>query len=239
MLRVEELCCGYGKIEAVSDFSMEVTKDQIVALVGANGAGKSSTIQCIAGHVASSSGRILWDGEDISGLSPQQRVKRGIAVAPEGRRLFRDLTVRENLVIGGYCRPRTRESQNFERVMDIFPRLSERINSRAEHLSGGEQQMVTIGRAMMAEPRLLMIDEVSLGLMPKNVDICYEAISRLRSEGISVLLVEQNTVKALETADSVYVLESGRQVWQGSAEAARNDRSIVEAYLGGATAATI
>jgi branched-chain amino acid transport system ATP-binding protein len=236
MLKLEELSCGYGKIEAVRRLSLEVENESIVALVGANGAGKSSTIQCIAGHVQRTEGRILFDGEDITALSPQERVRRGIAVAPEGRRLFRDLTVRENLTMGGYCRPKEREKTNFERVMEIFPRLTERINSRAEHLSGGEQQMVTIGRAMMSEPRILMIDEVSLGLMPKNVDICYDAIRRLRSEGLSILLVEQNTVKALDTADRVFVLESGRLVWKGDAAAAKNDASIVEAYMGGAKA---
>ena len=123
MLRLEDLSCGYGKIEAVSRLSLEVGKESIVALIGANGAGKSSTIQCIAGHVQRTEGRILFDGEDISALSPQQRVRRGIAVAPEGRRLFRDLTVRENLTMGGFCRPRQREKANFERVMEIFPRL--------------------------------------------------------------------------------------------------------------------
>lgn len=236
MLKLEELSCGYGKIEAVNRLSLEVGKESIVALVGANGAGKSSTIQCIAGHVQRTEGRILFDGEDITGLSPQERVRRGISVAPEGRRLFRDLTVRENLTMGGYCRPKEREKANFERVMEIFPRLTERINSRAEHLSGGEQQMVTIGRAMMSEPRILMIDEVSLGLMPKNVDICYDAIRRLRSEGLSILLVEQNTVKALDTADAAFVLESGRLVWKGDATTAKNNTSIVEAYMGGAKA---
>ncbi len=236
MLRLEDLSCGYGKIEAVSRLSLDVGKESIVALIGANGAGKSSTIQCIAGHVQRTEGRILLDGEDISALPPQQRVRRGIAVAPEGRRLFRDLSVRENLLMGGFCRPREREKRNLARVMDIFPRLAERINSRAEHLSGGEQQMVTIGRAMMSEPRILMIDEVSLGLMPKNVDICYDAILRLRSEGLSILLVEQNTVKALNTADTVFVLESGRLVWEGAAAAAKTDASIVDAYMGGVKA---
>ncbi len=233
MLSIEKLCCGYGKVEAVSNLTLDVFHGQIVALLGANGAGKSSTIQCVAGHVERTRGRISFDNDDVTSLTPQQRVGRGIAVAPEGRRLFRDLTVRENLVVGGFCRPRIREKGNLDRVMDLFPRLSERINSRAEHLSGGEQQMVTIGRAMMAEPRLLMIDEVSLGLMPKNVDICYAAIRRLGSEGVSILLVEQNTAKALAVSDKVFVLESGRLVWGGEAALARNDRSIVDAYLGG------
>ena len=173
MLRIENLTARYGKIEAVSGISLDVGEAQIVALVGANGAGKSSTIQSIAGHVQQTEGRIWFLGEDITALSPQQRVRKGIAVAPEGRRLFRDLTVRENLLMGGFCRPREREATNLQRVLDLFPRLTERFHSRAEDLSGGEQQMVTIGRAMMSEPRLLLIDELSLGLMPKNVDLCY------------------------------------------------------------------
>lgn len=232
MLTLERLSCAYGESEAVHDLSLHVGAGRIVALLGANGAGKSSTIQCVAGHVRRTAGRILFDGEDIGELAPQGRVRRGIAVAPEGRRLFKDLTVRENLVVGGYSRPRGRERANMERVLDLFPRLVERIGSRAEHLSGGEQQMVTIGRALMAEPRLLMIDEVSLGLMPKNVDICYEAIERLKREGLSILLVEQNTAKALTAADTVFVLETGQLAWGGTAEAARNDERIVRSYLG-------
>jgi len=232
MLRIENLTCRYGKIEAVSGISLEVGEAQIVALVGANGAGKSSTIQSIAGHVQQTAGRIWLSGEDITALSPQQRVRKGIAVAPEGRRLFRDLTVRENLMMGGFCRPRERETMNLQRVLDLFPRLAERFHSRAENLSGGEQQMVTIGRAMMSEPRLLLIDELSLGLMPKNVDLCYAAIERLRQQGLSILVVEQNTTKALQVADQAYVLNSGRLIWGGKAVDARNDPSVVQAYIG-------
>ncbi len=233
MLRIENLSCRYGKIEAVNGLDLDVGDAQIVALLGANGAGKSSTLQCIAGHVQRAEGSIRFLGEDISALSPPQRVRRGIAIAPEGRRLFRDLTVRENLVMGGFCRPRLREKENLDRVLDLFPRLAERIQSRAEHLSGGEQQMVTIGRAMMSEPKLLLIDELSLGLMPKNVDLCYDAIRRLREQGLSILLVEQNTSKALAVADTACVLNSGRPIWRGAAQAARNDPSIVQAYIGG------
>jgi branched-chain amino acid transport system ATP-binding protein len=232
MLNIENLTCRYGEIEAVCGLTLDLDRSQIVAMIGANGAGKSSTIQCIAGHVPCAAGRIVFLGEEISALTPQQRVRRGIAVAPEGRRLFRDLTVRENLVMGGYCRPRTREARNLERVLDLFPRLAERMSSRAEHLSGGEQQMVTIGRAMMSEPQLLLIDELSLGLMPKNVDLCYDAIRRLRSEGLSILVVEQNTSKALEAADRAYVLSSGRLTWSGEAAVARKDPSIIQSYMG-------
>lgn len=234
MLRIENLSCRYGKIEAVSGISLEVGEAQIVALVGANGAGKSSTIQSVAGHVQRTEGRIYLAGEDITALPPRERVRKGVAVAPEGRRLFRDLTVRENLLMGGFCRPRERETANLGRVLDLFPRLAERMHSRADNLSGGEQQMVTIGRAMMSEPRLLMIDELSLGLMPKNVDLCYEAIERLRQQGLSILVVEQNTTKALQVAQHAYVLSSGRLIWSGSAAAARSDPSVVQAYIGSA-----
>lgn len=231
MLHIENLTCRYGKIEAVHNLTLDLDRSQIVALIGSNGAGKSTTIQCIAGHVPCAAGKIVFLDQDISELTPQARVQRGIAVAPEGRRLFRDLTVRENLVMGGYCRSRAREAGNLERVLDLFPRLVERINSRAEHLSGGEQQMVTIGRAMMSEPKLLLIDELSLGLMPKNVDLCYDAIRRLRSEGMSILVVEQNTAKALEAADRAFLLGSGRLMWSGEAAAARNNASIRHLYM--------
>ena len=157
---------------------------------------------------------------------------RGLAVAPEGRRLFTDLTVRENLTMGGYARSRRVEKHNVDRVLALFPRLGERIGQLAGSLSGGEQQMLAIGRALMAEPRFLMIDEVSLGLMPAMVDICYGAIAALKQEGLTLLLVEQSTQRALDVADDVCVLESGRAVWQGTAQEAREDSSLVDAYLG-------
>ncbi len=232
MLELDRLTCGYGNVEVVHGLSLRVEAGEIVALIGPNGAGKSSTIQCIAGHVALRVGTIRFNGQDVAATTPQQRVKKGVALAPEGRRLFSDLTVRENLIVGGYTRPRAAAQRNIEHVLELFPRLRERFNIRAGFLSGGEQQMLAIGRALMAEPRLLMIDEVSLGLMPKNVDICYQAIVRLRAEGIAFLLVEQNTGRALTMADRVYVLESGRLVWQGPARQAREDPSLVEAFLG-------
>jgi branched-chain amino acid transport system ATP-binding protein len=230
-LELHNLSCGYGHIRAVTDLTMDVKAGCIVTLLGANGAGKTSTLQCIAGHVELTGGRILFDGEDISRTRPQQRVAAGIAIAPEGRRLFPDLTVRENLAVGGYCRPKKSEQGNLEIVLELFPRLHERLHAKAATLSGGEQQMATIGRALMSEPKLLMIDECSLGLMPKMVDICYEAFLRLKRKGLSLLLVEQSAA-ALAVADTVYVLESGSLVWQGPASQARNDESIIGAYLG-------
>ena len=232
MLRLDRLSCGYGPFRAVTDLSLEVAQGTILALIGANGAGKSSTLMTIAGHVTVTGGTVVFHGDDITAEPARARVRRGIALAPEGRRLFPDLTVRENLIIGGYSRPRTAESRNIERVLALFPRLEGRLDQLAGSMSGGEQQMLAIGRALMAEPRLLMIDEVSLGLMPAVIDMCYEALARLRDEGLAILLVEQSTRRAFEIADFVCVIESGREVWRGTAETARNDRSLVDAYLG-------
>ena len=232
MLRLTELSAGYGAFTAVHGLSLTVAPASVFALVGANGAGKSSTIMAIAGHVAVQGGNIELDGQDITALPVARRVGRGIALAPEGRRLFGDLSVRDNLMIGGYACPRRDEAENRARVIELFPRLGERLDQAAGTLSGGEQQMLSIGRALMAQPRLLMVDEVSLGLMPAAIDTCYAAIRRLKEVGISVLLVEQNTARALEVADRVCVLESGRAVWQGSAEEARKDPAMIEAYMG-------
>lgn len=232
MLQLETLTCGYGPFQAVADLSFEVARGSVFALIGANGAGKSSTLMAIAGHVAVQSGRVMFDGHEITGEPARARVRRGIAVAPEGRRLFPDLTVRENLTVGGYIHDKAAEARNVDRVLTLFPRLGERLRQLAGSMSGGEQQMLAIGRALMAEPRLLMIDEVSLGLMPAVVDVCYDALALLRSEGMTILLVEQSTQRAFDIADSVCVLESGRPVWQGSAEDARSDPKLLEAYLG-------
>ena len=232
MLRLEAVTCGYGPLVAVHALTLEVPEGGIFALIGANGAGKSSTIMAIAGHVAVSGGSVNFGGRDITGLSARARVGAGIALVPEGRRLFPDLSVEENLVVGGYSRPKARFAQNRDRVLALFPRLAERLGQQAGSLSGGEQQMLAIGRALMAEPKFLMIDEVSLGLMPKNVEICYQAIARLSAEGLTILLVEQNTAKALEIVDRVCVLESGREVWQGTAAEARHDPEMIDLYLG-------
>lgn len=236
MLRLEGMSCGYGPFEAVHDLSLDVATGDVHALIGANGAGKSSTIMAIAGHVHVSRGRIVFDNDDISGLPARDRVRRGIALAPEGRRLFPDLSVTENLTVGGYTRPAAATPGNRDKVFDLFPRLAERRGQQAGSLSGGEQQMLAIGRALMAEPRFLMIDELSLGLMPKIVDLCYDAVRRLKNAGMTILLVEQSTTRALDVADHVSVLESGRAVWQGSASDAREDPELVNAYLGMAEA---
>lgn len=231
-MRLESLSCGYGDMTAVDQLSLEVPRGRTLALLGANGAGKSSTIMCIGGHVEVHGGRIFYDGEDITWDSPMARVKKRIALVPEGRRLFSNLSVRENLVVGGYSLPKDKSPPGIERVLALFPRLGERLNQTAGSLSGGEQQMLSIGRALMSEPKLLLVDELSLGLMPKMIDICYEAIAAFKKDGLTILLVEQSTQRALETADNVLVLESGREVWKGTAEEARQDNEMIDALLG-------
>lgn len=232
MLELKNITCGYGTFEAVESLSLKLQAGTITALVGANGAGKSSTIMCIAGHVQLHRGIIIFEGRDISTLPPPDRVRLGLAVSPEGRRLFKDLSVEDNLRVGGLIRPKSDYPGDRDRVLALFPRLKERLTSLAGNLSGGEQQMLALGRALMARPKLLMIDELSLGLMPKVIDLCYQALQKLREEGMTILLVEQNTDRALSVADQICVLESGRTVWQGSAQDAANDPSLASAYLG-------
>jgi branched-chain amino acid transport system ATP-binding protein len=232
MLLLEGLSCGYGPMRVVHGLDLKVVEGEITALLGANGAGKSSTIMCIAGHVAVHEGRVIYKEEDITNRSPLDRVKDGIAVVPEGRRLFPSLTVQENLVVGGYSRPKEKAQAGIDRVLTMFPRLDERLNQRAGSLSGGEQQMLAIGRALMAEPTLLLIDELSLGLMPKIMDLCYKAVTQLKRGGLTMVLVEQSTHRALEVADQVCVLESGRTVWKGSATEARDNTAMIDTLLG-------
>lgn len=232
MLRLDKLSCGYGNLTVVENLSITIGRGEIFALIGANGAGKSSTIMTIAGHVGVKSGAIWLKGAEITHVPVVKRVKLGIAVVPEGRRLFTDMTVNENLAMGCYSLPKKKLSENRGKVLELFPRLGERIDQQASSLSGGEQQMLAIGRAMMAEPELLIIDELSLGLMPKVIDLCYQAISLLKEQGVTILLVEQNTTRALEVADRICVLESGRDVWQGTAHEAQQDPELVKAYLG-------
>lgn len=232
MLRLERLCCGYGLFRAVSELDLEVPRGTITVLIGPNGAGKSSTLMCVAGHVELQAGRIAFDEHDISGLPATERVRRGIAIAPEGRRLFKDLSVEDNLRVGGLIHKASLFKADREYVLSLFPRLRERLGLLAANLSGGEQQMLSIGRALMARPKLIMIDELSLGLMPKMVDLCYDALLRLKRDGMTILLVEQNTDRVLSVADHVCVLESGRTVWSGTAADARNDPELAAAYLG-------
>jgi len=232
MLTLKDMSCGYGALTVVNKLSLHIPKGIVYALIGANGAGKSSTIMTIAGQVKQKNGSIEFEGKDISTVPLKDRIRKGIAVAPEGRRLFSDMTVEENLAVGSYTLPTDQFSENKSKVLELFPRLEERISQQAGSLSGGEQQMLAIGRALMSNPKLLIIDELSLGLMPKVIDLCYLAIEKLKKEGVTILLVEQNTARAFEVADEVCVLESGLNVWQGKAEDAKNDPKLVDAYLG-------
>jgi branched-chain amino acid transport system ATP-binding protein len=232
MLQLEALTCGYGAVPAVSGVSFDVKRGEIFALLGPNGAGKTSTILALMGLVAIHSGRVLFEGEDITGRSPTERSRLRIALVPEGRRLFSDLTVNENLSVGGYVRSRAAESRSRNRVFSLFPRLAERHRQLAGTLSGGEQQMLSFGRALMAEPRLLLVDELSLGLMPKAVSLFVDVLKALKSEGTTILLVEQNTRRALSIADSVCILASGQQVFLGRAEEARGAKGLFRRYLG-------
>jgi branched-chain amino acid transport system ATP-binding protein len=233
MLALEHLSCGYGAVEAVRDISLDIPAGSIFALLGPNGAGKTSTIMAIMGHVDIHGGCILLEGQDITRRRAIDRVDLGIALVPEGRQLFSDLTVDENLTVGGYARPAGRDATKRNRVFDYFPRLAERRTQLAGSLSGGEQQMLAIGRALMAEPRLLLVDELSLGLMPKMVDLCLDALRQLKREGLTVLLVEQNTARALDVADRVCVMSSGVQTYQGTAVEAREAGSMFATFLGG------
>jgi branched-chain amino acid transport system ATP-binding protein len=232
MLKIEKLSCGYGSLTVVHELNLNVREGSIHALVGANGAGKSTTLMTIAGHVLVKSGSIMIGSEQLDQVPTKERVRRGVALVPEGRRLFSDLTVSDNLEVGGYSKPKANISQNLDRVLTMFPRLGERLKQESGLLSGGEQQMLAIGRALMAEPRLLLLDELSLGLMPRMVEDCYIVLQQLRREGMTILLVEQNTQQALSAADEVTVLESGTVAWRGTAEKARQDSSIIEAYIG-------
>jgi branched-chain amino acid transport system ATP-binding protein len=231
MLQLEKLSCGYGAIRAVEDVSLAVPAGTVLALLGPNGAGKTSTIMAVMGHTTIHGGRILFEEHDITRTSAVTRAARGIALVPEGRRLFADLTVEENLTVGGYCRSKARDAVNRQRVFEVFPRLRERRKQAAGSMSGGEQQMLAMGRAFMAEPKLLLVDELSLGLMPKMVDLCFEALDRMRQSGLTIVLVEQNTSRALEIADSVCVLASGSVAFAGSAAEGRANVALFETFL--------
>jgi len=232
LLELKQFSCGYGLTRVVDDVSMMVDEGTLTAVLGPNGAGKTSTIMALMGHVKVQQGSILYDGKDITQSRPIERTRQGIALVPEGRELFTDLTVEENLVVGGYSRSLAECEETKRRVFDLFPRLRERRNQVSGHLSGGEQQMLAISRAMMARPRLLLVDELSLGLMPKVVDYCLAALLELKQAGITIVLVEQNTSRALSVADYVCVLAAGKCVLQGSAESVRQNQEIFDTYIG-------
>jgi branched-chain amino acid transport system ATP-binding protein len=232
MLKVENLSCGYGSVRAAHNVNFDIAAGSVLALLGPNGAGKTSTIMAIMGHVDVYKGRVVHEGQDITRRRAIDRAALGISLVPEGRQLFSDLSVDENLTVGGYSRPMKRDAAKRDRVFGYFPRLHERRGQLAGSLSGGEQQMLAIGRALMAEPRLLLVDELSLGLMPKMVDLCLDALMRLKREGLTILLVEQNTARALDVADRVCVLSSGAQVYEGTAAEAKAAGSLFSTFLG-------
>lgn len=230
-LKIEELKINYGGIEAVKGISMDVPQGEIITLIGANGAGKSSVLRSISGLVKPKSGRILFDGEEITGKDPAYIVSKGLTLVPEGRKIFPDLTVKENLKIGAYLR-KDDISEDLKWVYSLFPRLKEREWQEGGTLSGGEQQMLAVGRALMSRPKVIMMDEPSLGLAPLVVRDIFKIIKTVNEQGITVLLIEQNANLALQTADYAYVLETGRITKSGTGSELLNDESIKEAYLG-------
>lgn len=232
MLRIEGVSTGYNGLDIVQEMSLVVESGQIFAIVGANGAGKTTLLRCISGLIRSSAGRIFFDGTDITSFSPQQIVKLGLVHVPEGRELFADLSVRDNLLLGAILKAPAERSRKLEEIYDIFPRLRERERQASGTLSGGEQQMVAIGRALMSSPRMLMLDEPSIGLAPKLVTAIFELVQKIASMGVTVLLVEQNAVQTLTIADHACVLESGRKGLEGAGSTLLNDPGVRTAYLG-------
>ncbi|MDR7484689.1 MAG: ABC transporter ATP-binding protein [Armatimonadota bacterium] len=233
MLRVRDLEVRYGEARALEGVSLDVGDGEVVAVLGPNGVGKSTLVKSIAGWVGIRRGRVEFFGEEITGLAPEQICERGIALVPEGRRVFAELTVQENLELGAFNRRgRARQRESMERVLGMFPRLGERLGQRAGSLSGGEQQMLAIGRALMAHPRLLLMDEPSLGLAPAMADVVFAFVGEARGLGVSVLLVEQNVVRALGVADRGVVMERGAVVAAGSRDELMRTRQVQDAYLG-------
>ena len=231
MLKIDELKVSYGGIEAVKGITFEVPDGKIVTLIGANGAGKSTTLRAIAGLVKPAHGRIHLQGEDITALSPDRIVSKGITLVPEGRHVFPDLTVLENLKIGAYLRTDSLED-DIRWVYDLFPRLKERSWQAAGTLSGGEQQMLAVGRALMSRPKIIMMDEPSLGLAPIVVKGIFDIIREINKQGVTVLLIEQNANMALRIADVGYVLETGRITLTGSGRELLTNEAVKKAYLG-------
>ena len=231
MLRVDHLNASYRGLHALHDVSLEVAQGEIVAVVGANGAGKTTLLKSISGLVTTE-GSITLDGTELRRMKPHLISRAGVGLVPEGRRLFPRLSVEDNLRLGAYAIRGPERFKPLELVFELFPRLQERLSQRAETLSGGEQQMLAIGRALMSQPRLLMLDEPSQGIMPKLVDDIFRAITRIRALGMTVLLVEQRLVEALEIADRAYVLQTGRIVMSGPAADIAANGAVRQAYLG-------
>lgn len=233
MLQFDNVSTFYGKIQALHGVSVQVNRGEIVTLIGANGAGKSTLLMTLCGTPRAHGGSIRYEGEELVGQETAQIMRKGIAVVPEGRRVFARLTVEENLAMGGFFTEKDGYDRQLDRVLGLFPRLKERYVQRAGTMSGGEQQMLAIGRAMMSEPRLLLLDEPSLGLAPIIIQQIFEIIEQLRQDGVTVFLVEQNANQALKLADRGYVLENGRIVMQDSGAGLLANPDVRKAYLGG------
>ncbi|MCA1624689.1 MAG: ABC transporter ATP-binding protein [Acidobacteria bacterium] len=233
MLTLENVSVSYGAIEALTDISLTVNQGEVVTLIGANGAGKTTTLRTITGLLEPKNGRVVYEGKTISGMATHRLVPMGIAMSPEGRGVFANLSVRENLEMGAYIRNDKKGiADDMERAFTLFPRMKEREQQKAGTLSGGEQQMLAMGRALMSRPRLLLLDEPSLGLAPLVVHSIFEAIDEIRSEGTTILLVEQNANAALQHSDRAYVMETGRIVMEGDSKQLAADPRVKEAYLG-------
>ncbi len=232
MLKIEDLHVYYGSIHAIKGVSFEVNEREIVTLIGANGAGKSTTLNTVAGLLRPRSGNVTFEDKRITGMPANKIVSLGMALCPEGRRVFQQMSVRENLEMGGFSRPASEIADSLDDVFTRFPRLKERHKQIAGTLSGGEQQMLAMGRALMSKPRLLMLDEPSMGLAPLLVEQIFDIICELNRAGTTILLVEQNAQRALSIATRAYVLETGKIVKEGSAQALMNDDAVRKAYLG-------
>ena len=234
MLKVENLCVSYGAINALRGISFEVHKGEIITLIGSNGAGKTTTLHAISNIIKKQSGSVVFEGTDITNFSADKIVKQHLIQVPEGRRIFANLSVRENLELGAYLRnDKAGIKRDMEMVYELFPRLKERLKQNAGTLSGGEQQMLAMGRALMEQPSLLLLDEPSMGLAPILVDEIFEIIKKINKAGTTILLVEQNAFKALSIANRAYVLETGSITRSGNAQELISDPAVKEAYLGG------
>ena len=233
MLYFNNVSTFYGKIQALHDINIEVQKGEIVTLIGANGAGKSTLLMTLCGSPRASSGSIRYQGDELVGLDTPEIMRKSIAVVPEGRRVFARLTVEENLAMGGFFGSKADNLEQMDKVLQLFPRLKERFDQRAGTMSGGEQQMLAIGRALMSQPRLLLLDEPSLGLAPIIIQQIFDTIEQLREQGMTIFLVEQNANQALKLADRGYVLENGHVVLEDTGDALLANEAVRSAYLGG------
>ena len=232
LIKVENLAAGYGLVEVLRNISLEINQGEVVAVLGSNGVGKTTLNNCLSGLIKPNNGKISFEDEVISNKSPEEIVDMGLIHVPEGRKLFPNLTVKDNLELGSYRRGKSNRASNLENVLDIFPKLSERISQTAGTLSGGEQQMVAIGRGLMGDPRLLLLDEPSLGLSPLLVEQMFELIKKISNNGLTVLLVEQNVTQSLSIADRAYVIEEGSIAISGLSKDLLKNADLKKSYLG-------